>query len=286
MSQQRQQKQNVQNNRQNYHKQTNKTGSSNNNSIRRISLSSTFNSSNSRTYSRNNRSNSRSKYSIRNTHKPLKKVQNRIKTPKQEQYELNLNNLPPNNETISEESDKSIYNTSYLNNDQSNSINQIPHNTQVLTSSLINQVHPQPTSEHIQITKNITKSSIQLGELIKGKPQSPRFTKPHKPETPNQFQIYKQLRDGHNQSNIAPSSEGVETIANSAEYKSAINQTQQNGLYDLNIIMKTKAYRNDDLQRMISNQNPQLLLGQKEWKLIFLGSKPIQIFYLYMMVNQ
>ncbi|KAL4500795.1 hypothetical protein ABPG72_020029 [Tetrahymena utriculariae] len=122
---------------------------------------------------------------------------------------------------------------------------------------LLHQLKP-PQHNSFDNTQNNTKSSIQLGQIIQGQPQSPKFTKPYKPQSPNQFQIFKQYRDGNNGSNIAPSSPGVETLANSTEYQTAIDLIQQNKLYYLNILMKTKSYRDDTLQKIVSYQNPQL----------------------------
>ncbi|KAL4465541.1 hypothetical protein ABPG72_013990 [Tetrahymena utriculariae] len=117
---------------------------------------------------------------------------------------------------------------------------------------------------NIQNTQNNTKSSIQLGQLIQGQPQSPKFTKPYKPESQSQIQIFKQYRDENDITNITPSSAGIETIAKSNDYQTAIDLIQQSQLYDLDIIMKTKAYKNDAMQKIISQQNPQLGIPENE----------------------
>ncbi|KAL4469187.1 hypothetical protein ABPG72_008927 [Tetrahymena utriculariae] len=186
----------------------------------------------------------------------------KIKNKSQQQNNTNKNQkiqiiLPTNYESISEESDNSINIASQLNIDQTNIINKIPHNTQVLTSSLITQAQSQSSSENIQTTQNNTKSSIQLGN----------------PKSIPNFQI---IQGWNNQSNIAPSSAGIETIANSTEFKQAIDQIQQNKLYDLNLIMKTKAYRNDNLQKIIPSQNPQLDSSERDKFIV--GATAIPIF--------
>ncbi|KAL4490737.1 hypothetical protein ABPG72_021791 [Tetrahymena utriculariae] len=72
------------------------------------------------------------------------------------------------------------------------------------------------------------------------------------------FQEFKELRDGKKFENVDISSIKAESLANSSEYLIAQEWAQKQGLYDLNIIMKTKAYRNDNLQRIVKYQNPKL----------------------------
>ncbi|KAL4500752.1 hypothetical protein ABPG72_019986 [Tetrahymena utriculariae] len=148
---------------------------------------------------------------------------------------------PNNNETISEESDKSINNTPQINNEKNYFVNQNPHNTIVLTQTSISQAHSQGSSDNIQNTQNNTKSSIQLGQIIKGQPQSPKFTKPYKLQSPNQFQIFKQYRDGNSGSNIAPSSPGVETCVTTQNDKNNNDKIEINQQVEEKVAIEIKS---------------------------------------------
>ncbi|KAL4500824.1 hypothetical protein ABPG72_020058 [Tetrahymena utriculariae] len=149
---------------------------------------------------------------------------------------------------IQEEYDENI-NTSQFELESQN-----PHNNEVLTSTNQNQ---SPTLSHyIQQTQNQMKSGTQISQLLEGQPQSPKFTQVFKPKS--QFQEFKQLRDGIKYENVDISSLKPESLAKSTDYIIAQQKSKNQGLYDLNIIMKTKAYRNDNLQRIIKYQNPKL----------------------------
>ncbi|KAL4465558.1 hypothetical protein ABPG72_014007 [Tetrahymena utriculariae] len=115
-----------------------------------------------------------------------------------------------------------------------------------------------PKKRRRQQTKNNIKNGQKLEQMMKEQPIEPEDSLIYKPSLPNQFQIYKEYRDGEKKQNIDPQSMGIESIANSTEYNKAIERAKQNQYYDLHNIIKTKEYRNDELQQIVNYQNPQL----------------------------